>query len=102
MAKLLMGIRVREILPVEDNTSKWPLAQHDALSPATGHAATRHDYLASARSTQSNTTTLDVYKYPPLFNAELVFKDGMHIIYSFSIECGGASLVIGRGAVVLG
>ena len=78
------------------------MALHSALGAAKGDSATRHGYLASARNTRCHTATLDVYKHPLFVDAELVYTDGSRVIYSFSIECGGASLVTGRAAVVLG
>jgi predicted hotdog family 3-hydroxylacyl-ACP dehydratase len=76
------------------------MALHAALC-SDAKATARHGYLASARDTRCVTAYLDEHDSPLAVSAELEFADGPRVIYSFSIESNGATLVTGRAAVMM-
>lgn len=77
------------------------MALHAALCSSDSGAQARHGYLASVRDANCTTAVLDGHDSPLLVSAELVFADGSRVIYAFSIESDGVSLISGRAAVVL-
>jgi len=76
------------------------MALHSALCAGAAESA-RHGYLASVRDANCTTSVLDGHDAPLAVSAELVFENGSRVIYAFSIESGGATLISGRAAVIL-
>lgn len=76
------------------------MALHTALC-SNAEAPGRHGYLASVRDANCTTAVLDGHESPLIVSAELAFADGSRVIYAFSIENQGATLISGRAAVVL-
>ena len=76
------------------------MALHAALNSGV-QSPPRHGYLASVRDTHSTVRFLDGRDCPLLVRAELEFASGPRVIYTFSIESAGTTLLSGRAAVVL-
>jgi predicted hotdog family 3-hydroxylacyl-ACP dehydratase len=77
------------------------MALHAALCSDAEEAPAHHGYLATARDTRCMTAYLDEHDSPLVVSAGLEFADGPRVIYSFSIESNGATLVTGRAAVIM-